>query len=145
MKYSVICYHNRIERINKDFVRCLECGQSLVSQENVLHNKSRLDFTKENKNFENNFDRNFSNIIEEVDIIKEPLPLEFYTDKHLKNSIIIDRTIRFRSYPPKYNVNINGQEQILTENKIKEILNSIQAVKIDEQQFKLRFPNSVKY
>lgn len=142
MKYSIICYHNRIERINKDFIRCLDCGQSIVNQENILHNKSKSDFIKENKSFENNFDRNFSNVIEEMDIVKEPLPLEFYTDKYLKNFIIIDRTIRFRAYPPKYNVNINGQEQFLTENKIKEILNTIQAIKIDEKQFRLRFPNN---
>lgn len=134
--YSKICNHERTTRLNNDFIRCLSCGQSIVSPQKMIHNKSRQEFTKENKAFNRNFDRNFNNEIEETDM-ESGQKFEYYTDRNWINNVIIDRTIQFQSFPPKYKVKINGKNAVLTEQQISETLNDIGAIRVDEQQFLL--------
>ncbi|AYV85575.1 MAG: hypothetical protein Satyrvirus23_18 [Satyrvirus sp.] len=138
MNYSLICNHVRLSRIDSNFVRCLDCGQSMISQEHISTNKSQKDFVKENKSFMRNFDRNFTNILEENDN-KNDLPLyEFYTDRMFANKVVVDRRIRFQSSPPKYTVFINGKESYLTNNEIQKVLGDINAIRIDENQIRAK-------
>jgi len=138
--YSRICTHPRLDRINSDFVRCLNCGQSMISQQKMSRNKTRQDFTKENKSFDRNFDRNFTNIIEETDMNHEGSQelFDYYTDRNWANTVVINRTVQFQSNPPKYEVEINGKNTYLTADKIQELLDNIRAVRIDEGQYKMR-------
>lgn len=136
--YSMICGHNRLQRIDNNFVRCLDCGQSMISQVNIPMNKSRQDFTKENKSFIRNFDRNFSNILEEVDN-KQSRPLyEYYTDRNMMNIIIVDRRVKFNSDPPKFEVLVNGNKNYLTNNDILKLLSDTGAFRVDPDVIKSR-------
>lgn len=133
--YSIICDHKRLNRINKNFVRCLDCGQSMISQQKMLSNKTRQDFTNENKSFVRNFDRNFSNILEETDEQSTKPLYEYYTDRMNTNHIIINKQVQFQSNPPKFEVTVNGSTTYLTNMDIKKMLFDINAIRIDEDQF----------
>ncbi len=102
--YSQICNHDRLERINDNFVRCMQCGLSMISQKELVTNKGRREFTKENKNFKN-FERNFTNVLEEMEINKPVY--DYYTDRLKANKIIVNRQVQFSSNPAKYEVKIN--------------------------------------
>lgn len=128
--YSAICSHERLSRINDNFVRCLSCGQSLISQVNITGNKSRSDFTNENRAFTRNFDRNFSNELEEIDNINSTPLYEMYTDMNRINQIIVNRLPLFNSDPPKFEVTVNGEKNYLTNENIQKMLYDIRAVRI---------------
>ena len=127
--YSNICNHDRLERVDDNFVRCLRCGLSMISQKELASNKTRKEFTNENKNFSRNFDRNFTNMLEEVDKTTKPV-YDYYTDKLKANQIMINRQVQFSSNPAKYEVMINGTQYYLTEEEIKKILKDINAIHI---------------
>jgi len=134
--FSNICDHPRLVRINNNFVRCSACGQSLISQQRMPGNKTIKEFTTENKSFVRNFDRNFTNVLEEVDAESSGPIYEYYTDRIGANKIIIDRTVRFLSDPPKYEVIVNESKIYITGDEINKLLSDINAVKIDRDQFK---------
>lgn len=136
--HSTICDHRRLKRINQNFVRCLDCGQSMVSQHRQPLNKTSLDFTKENKSFDRNFNRNFSNVLEETDDeFTKPL-YEYYTDRMWANTIIVNRRVPFQSDPVKFEVTINGSKTYLPNAQIQKILADINAVRVDEGQLMMR-------
>ena len=140
--YSNFCNHDRLQRIDKNFVRCLNCGQSIVCQHKISTNKSMKDFARENKNFTRNFDRNFSNILEEQSEKSTVPQYEFYTDNMMTNKIIVDRRIKFQSDPPKYEVIVNGSKYYLTNEEIQQLLSDARAVRVDESLFNNYFaPN----
>lgn len=150
VSYSAICDHPRTIKINGDFDRCLTCGQSFInSTYNKLRNKTSGDFTRENKRFTRNFDRNFTNIIEETDYITEPAHIEYYTDRMQTNLITVNRSDSLPGYPPKYKITVNGEFEYMELEKIRELLARIDAVKIDEIPYKtleMRKRNSqIKY
>ena len=136
--YSKICNHNRLQRINSNFVRCLDCGQSMISQANMPTNKTRQDFTKENKSFIRNFDRNFSNVLEEIDDQSIKPLYEYYTDRMMVNVIIIDRQVRFQSNPPKFEVIVNDTKTYLTNDEIQKLLADANAIRVDSDIIKNR-------
>lgn len=126
--YSAVCNHERLNRIDSNFVRCLACGQSLISQNQIVKNKTRLDFTRENQSFTRNFDRNFSNQIEQVDNEADKAPIyEYYSDPMKMNQIIVNRCPKFSSLPIKFEVNVNGQINYLTKDQIDKMLVDIKA------------------
>ncbi|AGD92239.1 hypothetical protein LBA_00319 [Megavirus lba] len=133
--YSMICSHPRLQRINDNFVRCQACGQSMISQKTLPTNKTIRDFTKENKYFTRNFDRNFSNVLDEVDEISSVPKYEYYTDKLMVNYIRINKAIQFMADPPKYQVDINAQINYLTQANIDKMLRDISAIRIDQSQY----------
>lgn len=129
--YSKICDHARLIRIDSNFVRCQVCGQSMISQQYILLNKNSKDFVNENKSFIRNFDRNFTNELEETnDKLSNPI-YEYYTDHLGVNKIIVNRKVQFCSNPPKYEVIVNDSKSYLTNNEIQKILLDINAVKIN--------------
>ena len=135
--YSKICNHNRLQRINPDFVRCLDCGQSMISQKKMITNKTRTDFTNENNRFIRNFDRNFTNVLEEVDQSSNIPLYEYYTDRIGTNKVIDNRKVQFSSDPPKFEVIVNGSKHYLTADEIRKLLGDINAIRIDETQARL--------
>lgn len=139
MDYSTICLHQRLQRIDKNFIRCLACGQSFVNQINIPKNKTGTDFSRENKIFDRNFERNFNNVIEEKDLM--PVLIEYYADKRFLNIIVIDKTNLFSNNPPKYRVFINGNYDVLTENQIKCLLNDTKATRVDKKQIEQQLLN----
>jgi hypothetical protein len=129
--YSRVCDHYRLKRINNNFVRCIDCGESMISQTTITNNKSSKDFSKENPSFARNFDRNFTNILEEIDNeYQEPI-IEYYTDGLHVNKIIVERRRIFQTNPAKYAVKINGNKYYLTNDEIKKVLTDIQAIRIN--------------
>ena len=128
--YGNLCNHNRFKRIDDNFVRCLDCGQSMISQKILEGNKKRNDFTKENKSFNRNFDRNFSNELDEVDELSSRPIYEYYTDRMGANKIIINKQLMFSSNPPKYKVTVNGSDNYLTQQEIHQMLWDINAIRI---------------
>ncbi|XWV26580.1 hypothetical protein QJ857_gp0487 [Tupanvirus soda lake] len=132
VSYSKICNHNRLQRINNDFVRCLDCGQSMISQTKMMTNKTRQDFTKENKSFVRNFSRNFSNVLEEVDEQASYPLYEYYADRMMINKIIINRRVQFASDPAKFEVIVNGSKTFLTADEIQKLLMDANAFRVDE-------------
>ncbi|AGC01802.1 hypothetical protein H012_gp663 [Acanthamoeba polyphaga moumouvirus] len=143
LNYSIICNHSRLERIDNNFVRCLSCGQSLISQKTITNNKRVKDFTKENNNFTRNFNRNFSNQLEQLDANSQIPKYEYYTDKFNANLISINKAIQLLSDPPKYEIDVNGSKNYLTQAQINNILKNINAIRIDYNQYmmiKLKHP-----
>ncbi|QGR53801.1 hypothetical protein [Moumouvirus maliensis] len=143
LNYGTICNHSRLERIDDNFVRCLTCGQSLISQKTIVNNKRVKDFTKENNNFTRNFNRNFSNQLEQLDAKSQIPKYEYYTDKYNANLISINKATQLLSDPPKYEVDVNGSKNYLTQSQIDIILKNINAMNIDYDQYmiiKLRYP-----
>lgn len=136
MEYSGICYHDRLKRINKNFVRCLKCGETIINHETIIKNKSSRDFVNENNSFIRNFDRNFSNIIEQVDEENDKPYYEYYIDRNRVNKIIVNRKVQFNSNPATYETIINGKKYYIDDNKIQNILNQINALKVDADMFK---------
>lgn len=133
--FTGLCNHDRVKRIDENFVKCVACGHSVVSQSKQPRNKTRHEFTSENKSFQKNFDRNFSNLIPQVENYG-PAPLEYYTDVNQLNFLIVDRTVLFNSDPPKYKISLNDKSATVTDNRIKEIMSDIKAIRVDAQQFK---------
>lgn len=128
--YSNLCGHSRLNRINDNFIRCLDCGQSMISQKVLVGNKTRNDFTRENKSFNTNFNRNFSNELEEVDELSSAPIYELYGDRMGINKIIVNRKPVFSSQPAKYEVTINGTPNYLTQADIVKTLSAINAIRI---------------
>ena len=56
----VFCEHSIIDRIDDKFVRCRNCGHTIIKPLNAFVNKTINDFTKENSHYTHNFNRNFS-------------------------------------------------------------------------------------
>ena len=128
--YGNLCNHNRFKRVDGNFVRCLDCGQSMISQKILEGNKTRNDFTKENKSFTRNFDRNFSNELDELDELSTKPIYEYYTDRMDINKIIIDKRPVFSSNPQKYKMTINGSDNYLVQHEIHQMLWDINAIRI---------------
>ena len=129
--FAKICDHRRIKRIDDNYVRCYDCGQSFVNQANTISNKTQHDFVKENNYFLKNFDRNFTNVIEQKDHENKEQPInEYYRDSSGHNRIQINRVPVFNSYPHKYEVYINGSKYYLTSEHIKTILNEYKARRV---------------
>lgn len=130
--YAKLCNHERLKRIDDNFIRCYECGLSMISQKKSDSNKSRLDFTKENKLFLKNFERNFSNVIEQTDHETDNKPIyEYYCDRHGRNKIIVNKVPVFNSYPHKYEIYINDAQYYLTTDHINNIIRDTDAHKIN--------------
>ena len=133
INYSKICNHSRLGRIDNNFVRCLDCGQSMISQKQMISNKTSKDFTNENKYFTKNFDRNFTNVFEEVDEQSSRPLYEYYTDRTQSNHIIVNKQVQFLSNPPKYEVSVNGTTSYLTNEQILKMLGDIGAIRVDHR------------
>lgn len=137
ISYSTICDHPRITKINGDFDRCLTCGQSFInSTYSKLRNKTSGDFARENKRFTRNFDRNFTNIIEETDYITEPPHIEYYTDRMQVNLVKVNRSDILPGYPPKYKITVNGEFEYMELDQIRQLLAQMGAIKIDQIPYK---------
>lgn len=137
--YSKICYHSRLIRIDNNFVRCMECGQSIVSPKVVLGNKTRKQFTDENKTFNKNNNRNFTNLIEQMDHQSNIPRYEYYTDKNMANVIIVNRTSQFNSDPPIYEVIINGQKVYISDGEIKKLLTDTNVLRVDKELIESKY------
>lgn len=133
--YSSICDHPRLKRVSNDFVRCLKCGQSIISQKQLATNKSSLDFATENSNVIKNFDRNFSNVIEETDAESTRPQNEYYIDRTRSNYVIVNKQNVLRSQPAKFEVSVNNSKSYLTDNQIRQLLNDISAIRTDKSVF----------
>lgn len=116
-KYSKVCYHSNVRRIDNDFVRCIDCNQSVINKLSNITNKKSTDFTSTNRHF----NRNFSNELPPLDQIA-PGYLEYYADIHGVNRIIVDRTNRYFGTPVTYNVTINDEKIVLDDDKINHLL-----------------------
>jgi hypothetical protein len=133
-RFAKLCYHERTKRIDNNFVKCIACGQKIVSIETPITNKTRQDFTNENKTFNQKFSRNFSNEIEDDDESGD-LRVEYYADRNRVNNIIINRLVKYYSDPPKYHVTINGEKVLLTDMQIDRLLCDTNVMRMDELQF----------
>lgn len=136
LSYATICDHGRLVRLNDHFVRCLTCGQSINNPKQIQTNKTGQDFSRENPSYLRNFNRNFSNIIEETD---EPFtqPLyEYYVDRRNLNLIMINKSVQFMSYPPQYEVTINGEKTYLDDTQMRKLLADLHAIRIDASHAK---------
>lgn len=131
----LFCNHPHLKRIDKNFVKCLDCGQSIVNQQVLQKNKSSYDFAKENEKIIKNFDRHFTNnFIDES--MSDEQRFEYYTDRRGNgNSIKINRKIAYYSDPPQYEIIINSSKTYLPDIEISSILRSIDAIKIDEDTY----------
>ena len=131
---SQMCDHAKTTRLDKNFIRCTKCGQSIISKTETYANKGMKDFVSENKSFQRNFDRNFSNVITEVENYATP-PVEYYVDANRLNYAIVDRTVLYASNPPKYKIMVNGDTATMTNDRISEFLQQIRAIRIPKEQF----------
>lgn len=129
-----LCDHLRLKRLDNNFVRCLDCGQSIISQKNMIYNKTSKDFSNENKTFTRNFNRNFTNVLEEVDEESTKPVYEYYTDRIGANNIVVNKVVQFSSDPAKFEVIVNGTKHYLTNDEIKKLLSDINAIKVDRNQ-----------
>jgi hypothetical protein len=131
MNFSKVCYHDRTTRINNEFVKCVECGQKIVNIQKHITNKTRDDFTRENKDFS----KVFSNEIDFDDEDRKYVRVEYYADRNRVNNIIVNRLNKYFSNPPKYDVNINDKKILLNDMQIDKLLRDTSAMRIDEHQF----------
>uniref|UniRef100_A0A6C0CAW0 Uncharacterized protein n=1 Tax=viral metagenome TaxID=1070528 RepID=A0A6C0CAW0_9ZZZZ len=135
MNFSKICYHDRTTRINNEFVKCVDCGQKIISIQKHIANKTRDDFTRESKVFHKSFDKNFSNEIDFDDEDSKYVRVEYYVDRNRVNNIVVNRLNKYFSNPPKYDVNINDKKTLLTDVQIDRLLRDTNAMRVDEHQF----------
>jgi hypothetical protein len=106
-----------------------------VDQKNIISNKTRQEFTVENKGFNKNFYRNFTNTVEQFDKYAMLPRYEYYADRFGHNKIRINRVNHFNSDPPKYEILLDGKKNYLTNDQIKQVLADINAFRITEHQF----------
>lgn len=133
--YSKICDHTRLKRIDDNFVRCAECGLSMISHKKAMINKTKKEFENENGLFMRNFDRNFTNTIEEKDEKSTEPIYKYYADKHGVNKIIINQVPVFNSYPNKFQVFVNDSSYYLFGEQIQKILLDTNAQEVNGQGF----------
>jgi hypothetical protein len=133
--FCSLCSHSRINRINNDFIRCLTCGESFPNKLITHKNKTIQDFAKESPGFMKNFDRNFTNVIDQNDIYYDEPNYEYYVDASFLNKIIVDKKNLFNSDIPTYRVNINNKVHNIDSEKLQHILDKIGAIKIDKRAF----------
>lgn len=57
LNYSSLCDHSNLERVDDNFVNCMDCGESFVSQKLVKNNKRSHDFIRENEDLVEYLDR----------------------------------------------------------------------------------------
>jgi hypothetical protein len=132
-KFSNFCYHEKTKRIDNNFVKCILCEQKMINIETPITNKTRQDFTNENKTFAKKFDRHFSNEIKEE--VNDFSKVEFYADKNRVNNIIVNKTIKYYGDPIKYHVTINGEKIVLDEFQIDKLLLDTNVMRMDTYQF----------
>jgi len=135
MNFSKICYHDKTRRINNEFVKCIDCGQKIINIQKHITNKTRNDFTQENKSFHKNFNKNFSNEIDFDDENSKYVRVEYYADRNRVNNIIVNRLNKYFSDPPKYDVDLNDNKILLNDMQIDKLLRDTNAIRIDERQF----------
>jgi hypothetical protein len=137
LSYSSVCSHPRIERVDSNFIRCMQCGESMIYSQNISRNKTVYDFVEKNNPMLKNFDKHFSNIVEEIPIKSSDTRhkinpnYEYFSDKLGINKIRINKNPRKYSYPAKYEVLINNIKVLLDRNEIQKLLIDIKAVKIE--------------
>lgn len=134
MNFSKICYHDRTNRISNEFVKCVDCGQKIIRIQKHIANKTRDEFTRENKYFDKG-SRNFSNEVDFDDEDSKYVRVEYYTDRNRVNNIVVNRLNKYFSEPPKYDVNINDKKVLLTDMQIDKLLRDTNVMRIDEHQF----------
>lgn len=132
--YSSFCPHKRIERIDKNFVRCNDCSKSFVDQLSVPSIKKMNDFVREDNSFQKNFNRNFNNEIEETESYGPP-PIEYYADKNWINRIVVKWERIYGTNPSKYPVTLNGTNSSMTSEQIKHLIHNTNSIKISKEQY----------
>lgn len=137
MSYSFFCYHESTKRIDDVYVKCNNCGLTIISMLQEPKNKSLADFTRENKQF--NPSRYNDNIIRDQ---YQKSTIEYYVDKSFLNKIYIDRSdksVQYKSIDSnaiiKYLVNINGSNEYYTNDEILDLLKQISATRITKEQY----------
>ncbi len=123
MNYSTICNHNRVERINDNFIKCLQCNETIINQLMSPTNKSTYDFVRENKSFMRNTSKNPYNVVE----LTPQNHQEVFMDQHGINKVIVSRQgLSDGTYP----VTINNVKYYLTKPEIEKVLTGIGAIRI---------------
>ena len=125
VSYGGLCSHSSVRRINNNFIMCNQCGETIVNQLKAPVNKNIKDFTRENRSFMKKQDN----------VPQTRKMLEYYTDHHGLNHIVIDRSSTTRYSPHKYRVNINGVESWLSNDDIRELLAQSSAMRVDKTAF----------
>lgn len=149
--YSSLCQHIRKFRVNKDLIKCHDCGESFVNQADETRNDRLKKYAEENTFFDNSFNHNFDNRFvtnREWDKIysrdrqememkaygSEILPgYTTYISKDNRTEILVDGQPMNQSgnhgYAEvyKYKVRINDKWYNLTHQQIKTLLNRFEA------------------
>ena len=130
---SLICNHPRKQRIDKNFVLCLSCGDSFVDMKNI-RNKRVEDFARESKhNVSVDFDRHFSNTIP-VYAKQSSTGNEYYMDRAGKNRVIVNRQTG-NAGAVKIRAKINGSTRTIEQSVLSRLLRDMRAIRVDKRVF----------
>jgi hypothetical protein len=141
---GTICRHDRIRRVDENFMECVECNFSYIQQIKTIQNKKASDFIEENGHFDRHFSRNFNNkfdsssdwndkymrpVHEQNKMANQNTPSVFRSENG-SIEVVVDRTVGLNTNPVQYGIRINGELSFATENEIKQLLYKIKAMKI---------------
>lgn len=130
INYSKLCNHDHIKRIDKNFIKCLDCGQSIINQSSLPRNKTPIDFVNENKIPQSFSNKIFSHV--SYDENRNIIPkYEYYRDRNNLNEIIINWADHLYTRPIKFKTIVNSENNYLTKNEIKQLLFDVRAHRVN--------------
>lgn len=132
---TTFCDHPRKKRVDKNFVRCLACGDSFVDLLTDPKNKKSDEFIRENSSFGKNFERNFNNVISVDDPYSSKPLYEYYMDRNGTNHVIVNKQRLFNSDPPVYQIYVNNVGSKLNTVEISKILRNLKTLRVSKEMF----------
>jgi endogenous inhibitor of DNA gyrase (YacG/DUF329 family) len=129
MTWSVICDHEYVHRINKDFVKCATCGETIVYAQKPLVNKKPIDFIQADPSFMkstktlNNSRKQQTN----TNTGSNSNPNYYYTDRTGFNAIAVNGGSN--------KISINGKPVNVDSTDLKNWLNNIKAIRVDKATY----------
>lgn len=133
MTWSIICDHEYVHRINKDFIKCASCGETMVYSKKPLVNKKPIDFILADPSFMKSTkgDKSVSNCADNKSTCNvynnNSSPVYYYTDRTGFNAIAVTNGSN--------KININGKLVTVDPTELKNWLGNIKAVRVDKATY----------
>lgn len=133
--------HRDVSRIDENFVKCYECGETILQAQNRMTNKTSRDFVQEDKSFryrKNNSSR-YDKHTDYTPKVSSYCKKKYYADRNWINVIMIDYNSTLNTRPVKFRVKLNGQYDSLTLDEILNVIQKLRLIEIDEQGYNEHF------
>jgi hypothetical protein len=146
--FANLCGHNHTKRIDKDFIKCTNCGESFIQTLGFDHDQKMNAYIEENRVFDDQFNRNFDNTFipkqrweKQYGSVIRDRPSESmeylggyvtYSGKDGRTEILVETESRAQNdprAPPQHKVRLNGQWTTMSTSELKKYLSRVGAVR----------------